>query len=149
MRWLFAGSRQILKLKDLRCYSRYSGAGREAFAAMDTENSVFTDTTRDFLAHFCSNLSSLSLTVPLFSPTCFLPPFLRHLNTGNSFLPGKPGPQLHPLGIPQNLPNPAHAASFPAAFQFLRLSSSLSLPLPSSFISLLLRTSFCHLTSVY
>lgn len=74
MQWLFIGSRQILELKHPRCCSRYSEAERYVFATMDTDNSVFTDTTHDILPHFCSNLSSLSLTLSLSSPRCFLPP---------------------------------------------------------------------------
>lgn len=83
MLWLFDDRRQIPKFKDLRCYNRYSGAGKEVFTVMIRDSSTFTDITHDPIVHFCSHLSSLSLTVSLSSTRHFLPLSLRHLSTSN------------------------------------------------------------------
>lgn len=83
MLWLFDDRRQIPKFKDLRCCNRYSGAGKEVFTVMIRDSSTFTDITHDPTVHFCSHLSSLSVTVSLSSTRHFLPLFLRHLSTSN------------------------------------------------------------------
>lgn len=137
MHWLFADSRQILKFKDPRCYSRYFGAGREPFAVMDTHNSAFTDTEYDLLAPFCSNLSSLSLTVL----RCFtkvllssIPQALKHR-------------WLIPASWQARFPAPCPVYSSKPTWchtccpSLLPSSSSLSFPSPYNFISPLFSTS--------
>lgn len=101
MSWLFTDSRQILKFKDPRCYSRYSGAGREALSIMNTESSIFTDTAHDPPAHFCSNPSTRSITGTLSSLRYFLsvPQAHKHKQLISAWQPQSPA--LFPLDSPR------------------------------------------------
>lgn len=126
-----------------RCFSRYSRAGREAFAGMDRE--MYLPTHRKTIF---SNLSNLSVTIPsLFTKVLpsFIPQALKQLV--NSCLASWvhssiPCAFFKICLIPHELPQPpSHSISTPS-------TSSLSLPLPSNFIFPLLKTSSYHLRNV-